>query len=226
MTNEWRRARTPDELRERFPAMDYMRPMDPMASTQVRAALRAEDIIRRVWGDNPAAVLFDPARVSELAERADAAADDFHLRADEFHYDTADTDYDRHEPAEQGVVRIWRVGTNHVHVVRDRWHDSPNRRFTTAGYAATELGLERSMYDHWGCTEHGCDAVGCGSECTVGLAKACGGTTRLMPVDRGTLILLFRCCQVCEELAGSIAANAHKTNWKLAEIEARDFGPV
>jgi hypothetical protein len=32
----------------------------------------------------------------------------------QLHYNTYDTDYDRHDTAEQGVVRIWRVGSNHA----------------------------------------------------------------------------------------------------------------
>ena len=232
---EWRPAKTPDELAARFPAMNYARPMDPGLNTAVQAGLRAEDIIRRVWGDDEhslgriAAVLFDPARVPALAQRADAAAAEFHTRASvdgNLHYDTADTEYNPHDPAEQGVVKIWHVGSRHVHIVRDRWWDSPNRQPNTVDYAAGGLELERSMYDDWKCAEYGCDHQEvCDLQCSVRLAKACGGTTRLLPVDRCSLILLFRCCRVCEELAGKIAENTYKTNVKIAELEAREDWP-
>jgi hypothetical protein len=32
-----------------------------------------------------------------------------------------------------------------------------------------------------------------------------------MPVSRGALVLLFRMCRECEELAGRIAANTYRT---------------
>jgi hypothetical protein len=225
---EWRPAKTPEELRARFPALDNARVMDPRASTQVQAVLRAEEIIAKVWGEGArvSGVLFDPARVPALAQRADAAAADFHCRAAEMQYDTDDTDYDRHDTAEQGVVKIWQVGGNHVHIVRDRWRDAPNRAPNTVEYAAGSLGHGRSTHDHWKCTEYGCDHEKvCDLQCHVGLAKACGGATRLLPVDRSPLVMLFRCCRVCEDLAGKIAENTYKTNMKIAELEAREDWP-
>lgn len=216
------------QILDKFPAINSARVLDPQASTQVQAALRAEEIIAKVWGDGArvSAVLFDPARVPALAQRADAAARDFHCRAGELHNDTSDTDYDRHDTAEQGAVKIWQLGSNHVHVVRDRWRDAPNRAPNTVEYAAGSLGHLRSTHDHWKCDEYGCDhETVCDLRCNVRLAKACGGTTRLLPVDRGTLIMLFRCCRVCEELAGKIAENTYKTNVKIAELEAREDWP-
>jgi hypothetical protein len=43
------------------------------------------------------------------------------------------------------------------------------------------------------------------------LAKTCGGPTGVMPVERGTMVMLFRCCRECEALACKIAANNRKT---------------
>ena len=43
-----------------------------------------------------------------------------------------------------------------------------------------------------------------------------------MPANRGALVMLFRCCQECEALAGKIAENTYKINVKLAEIAARE----
>jgi hypothetical protein len=216
------------QILNKFPAISNARVLDPQASTQVQAVLRAEKIIAKVWGDGARVsdVLFDPARVPAMAQRADAAARDFHRRASELHYDTADAEYDRHDTAGQGVVKIWQVGSNHVHVVRDRWRESPNRKPTTTEYAAAGLGLERSLYEHWKCDEYGDDhEKACDLHCKVALAKACGGTTRLLPVDRGTLIILWRCCRNCEELAGKIAENTYKTNVKIAELEVREDWP-
>jgi hypothetical protein len=235
------------QLLDKFPALrDNARPMNPAGSTQVRAVERADQIVQKVWrhtwnGDDPndpSNTLFDPARVAAMAQRADAAAADFHRREADaareralglpslLRYDTHDgsADCNPDDPAEQGVVRIWPVGTNHVDIVRDRWHDSPNRRLTTAEYAAGRLGLESSQHDFWDCRRYGCDGD-CELKCGVRLAKACGGTTRLLPVNRGALVLLFRCCRVCEGLAGQIAENTYKTNEKIAEIEGREFPP-
>jgi hypothetical protein len=212
-----RRAR----LLAKFPAISNDRPMDPRANTQVRAIDRADEIIRAVWGDDPTAVLVDYKLVPALAERADEAAAEYHRRAgmDGLHYTTGDTDYDPNDPAEQGVVRIWRVGSRHVDVVRERWRE---QRFgTPAEDAAGRIQHARDVLDNFTCS---CINY-CDLGCSVNIAKACGGTTRLLPVNRGTLIMLFRCCDACEVLAGQIAANSYRTNVKLAEIEAREQLP-
>ncbi|MEX3646531.1 hypothetical protein [Mycolicibacterium porcinum] len=207
-TNEWRRANTPEELAARF-GIDNP-PMAPMANTQVRAIVRAEDIMRKVWGDFGLAdeMLFDPARVPAMARLAEAAASEFHWRESQggcdraeglrpsLNYDTADTDFDADCPSEQGVVKVWRVGTNHVQVVRERWHDAPTRRLTTAGWAATALRSSVDLYDWMDCSKFGCKGD-CGMECNVRLSEDCGGTTRLLPVHRGTLVMLFRVCWAC-----------------------------
>ena len=78
------------QVLQQLPAIDWP-PMNPRVNTTVRAADRAAEIIRRVWGftaveDGPwvrradaaavAEVLFDHARVPELAWKADVAAED------------------------------------------------------------------------------------------------------------------------------------------------------
>jgi hypothetical protein len=212
-------------LQNKYPAMSNHSPMDPSASTQVRAVLRARDIVHRVWGDEKdsvarlAEVLFDPARVPTFASVADAAAADFHSRTEEFgrmHYDTADTDYDPHDPAEQGAVRIWRVGSNYVTIVRDRWHAPNPHHDGTVEFAADPLDLETSLLDRWECGCMGyCD---CDRRCNVHQpGRSGGGTTRLLPVVRGTLVLMLRCCETCEAQAARIA----ETNFKISVLEAQ-----
>ena len=178
-------------------------PMPPMVNTQARAVVRADTIVRRVWGDFALAdeALFDRVRVPAMAARADAAAEDYRRRAADgrLRYDTADTDYNPDCPSEQGVVRIWPVGTNHVHVVRERWRDSPTRKLTTADWAATSLRNSVDLADWFDCAKFGCDSHGCLPGCDVRLSPGCSGTTRLLPVHRGTLILLFRCCWACAD---------------------------
>lgn len=211
------------------------RSMNPGVSSQVRAIDRADRIVERVWswtweGDSdPATVLFDPKRVPALAQRADEAAAEYHRRAGEgsLRYETADglrADYDPNDPAEQGVVRIWRVGSRQVYVVRERWRDSPDRVNSTTDYFAQLFEFLVEQLDYHDCTKFGCDG-NCDLKCNVHIAKACGGVTRMLPVNRGTLVLLFRCCTTCEVLAGQIAANTYKTNVKIAELEAREDWP-
>jgi hypothetical protein len=234
-------------LLAKFPAINNPRPLNPRVSTQVRAIDRAERIVEQVWSwawegqdpQDPAAVLFDPARAPALAKRADMAAAEFHRLAAKdararaegeqplLRYDTGDgldADYNPNDPAEQGVVRIWRVGRNQVYIVRERWRDAPDREWSTTDYFAHLFEFLLEQLDYHDCTKFGCDGD-CDLKCSVRLAKACDGVTRLLPVNRGTLVLLFRCCTACEVLAGQIAANTHKTNWKLAEIEARERLP-
>lgn len=192
---------------------DNLDPMDPRVSTQVRAIDRAEALTVKAWASaaEVAAIVFDPARVPELAQRAEAAATDFYARSGEggdLHADTHDTEWNPHASHEQGVARVWAVGTNHVDVIRDRWRDNPNRVQKPVDYFA-------SMYtsgvpDFFDCARYGCTGGDCDRACSVHLAKACAGPTRAMPVNRGTLILLFRMCRACEDLAGKIAANSYK----------------
>lgn len=230
-----RRAR----LLAKFPGISNDRPMDPRANTQVRAIDRADEIIRTVWGDNPTAVLVDYKRVPALAERAAEAAADFHRREGEasrareralglppslrYHAHDGDADFDPDAPAEQGVVKIWRVGSNRADVVRDRWHDGRNldRNMSPAEEMASTLALDVQVDDYWcyggdgnprywGDYERRCN-VNIAHDCTAPLSPDVndygGGTTRLLPVNRGTLILLFRCCRACEVEAGKTATD-------------------
>ncbi|KZS84790.1 hypothetical protein B4U45_16745 [Mycobacterium persicum] len=219
--------------------------MDPRANTTVRAANRATAIIMKAFSTREDTVLFDPVRVPVLAERADAAAADFHLREGEasreralglppsLQYKTLDTDSDPDATHEQGVAKIWRVGGSLVYVVRDRWRheDNRDRSMSPAEEIASLLLLDRSVDDYW-CFggEHNPRYVrDYELRCTVNIAHDCtaplspdvneygGGTTRWLPVDRAPLIMLFRCCTACETLAGKFAANTYKT----AVINAR-----
>lgn len=204
-----------DYLRAKYSALDNVVPMDPRGSTQVRATDRAEAVLDIVWPNGSASgALFDPALCPPTAARADEAAREYHrLAADaarervlgvrpSLRFETHDTDYEPDEPAEQGVLRLWFVDSRTVEIVRDRWHDNPNRVESTASYFGGLLGEMRRDYK----PGHDYDPT-----CNVRIAKACGGLTRVLPNDRGTLVLLFWCCRECETLAGRIAANNHRT---------------
>ncbi|BCO43906.1 hypothetical protein MINTM020_47610 [Mycobacterium paraintracellulare] len=192
---------------------DNLNPMDPKASAQVRAIDRADELTAKVWADaaEAAAVLFDPARVPELAVKADVAAAEFYTRSGEcgdLHFDTNDNDWNPHASHEQGVVRVWPVGTNHVDVIRDRWRNNPNRDNRPVDYFSAMYGNRTP--DYFDCARYGCTGD-CDRACSVRLVKACAGPTRTMPVNRGTLRLLFRMCRGCEDWASKIAANSYKT---------------
>jgi len=192
---------------------DNLHPMDPRVDTQARATKQAEALTTRVWAKaaEAAAVLFDSALVPELAKRADNAATEFYTLSGEggdLHYDTHDLDWNPHSMAEQGVVRVWPVGTNHVDVIRDRWRENPNRIQKPVDYFAGMYGSR--LPDYFDCAQYRCTGD-CDRACSVRLTKACAGPTRAMPVNRGTLILLFRMCRECDALAGKIAANNRRT---------------
>jgi hypothetical protein len=103
---------------------DNLHPLDPKLSTQVQATLRADALTAKAWARAAkiAKVLFDPALVPDLAERADTAEAEFYARCGEFgdlHADTHDTEYNPHVAHEQGVTRVWPVGTVYVHLFPD-----------------------------------------------------------------------------------------------------------
>lgn len=187
------------QILDKFPDITNERPRAPIGNTQVQACLRAEQILRRAWSNLAMADVLLTG-VPAMRTRADAEAAEFHrlaaadarARAEGetplLDYDTFDgeSDYDPNATYEQGALKIWTVGTNHVDIVRERWHDSPNRRFTTAGYAAGMLA-------------HRLDLAVYGDEpCNVIVSTECERETRLLPVDRGSLVLLFRVCWDCE----------------------------
>lgn len=202
---------SPDAFRWR--PEDNLNPIDPRGSTQVRAIDRADELTAKVWAEaaKVAAILFDGARVPELAAKADEAAAEFYAHSGQdgdLHFDTHDTDWNPHALHEHGVARVWPVGTNHVDVIRDRWRDNPNRDSRPVDYFMSMYG--NRLPDYFDCARYGCTGD-CDRACSVHLAKACAGPTRTMPVSRGTLRLLFRMCRACEDLAGQIAANSYKT---------------
>lgn len=207
-------------------AEDNLGPMHPRVNTQVRAADRAEALVMKVWPEagKVARVLFDPELVPDMAKRADDAAAEFHRRAGkngDLHARTHDTEYEQHALYEQGALRVWPVGTNHVDVIRDRWHDPLNRNriHKPVDYFAGMYGCQLS--DFFDCGGYGCDG-NCGRACSVRLAKACRGPTGILPVGRGTLVMLCRCCRECEALAGDIAADKYKAS---AERERAELPP-
>ncbi|PQM53121.1 hypothetical protein C5U48_05690 [Mycolicibacter virginiensis] len=102
-----------------------------------------------------------------------------------------------------------------MYVVRERWRDAPSRFEDPADYAASSLEHSTEQLDYYDCTENGCDRD-CDLQCNVRLSDSCGGATRLLPVDRGTWVLLLRVCASCEAWAGETAS----TNYRFAVMAA------
>ncbi|ULN33408.1 hypothetical protein [Mycolicibacterium smegmatis] len=198
----------------RWRAEDALGPMHPRVNMTVRAADRADVLTAKAWtrAAEAAKVLFDPVLVPDMSKRADAAAGEFKRIAAEdaqlramaeteggstlaeykrhplLHYVTHDTDYNPNATHEQGALRIWAVGTNHVDVVRDRWHDRDliDRIGKPVDYFASMYG--NRLPDFFDCARYGCDGGdNCGRSCSVRLAKTCGGPTGVMPVEREEL---------------------------------------
>ena len=71
-------------------------------------------------------------------------------------------------------MAIWRVGTNSCYIVRDRWHDAPNRTMTTTDYAAQMFEFTVDMLDHWDCGDYGCNGD-CDLKCNVNIAQSSAG---------------------------------------------------
>lgn len=197
----WRRA----EIEATFPVVNNVRPMAPVVSTQVRAMDRAEAIVSRAWPNGDRSAVFDQSWCPPMAARADAAAEEFRQAVADglLRSNTEDKDFEPDHPAEQGVVRIWFVGSRTVDVVRERWKQHPNRLMSTSDYFGAMYGLTTELHDYRPGFDHD-------PTCTVGISEQCGGPTRLLPANRGTLVLLFWCCRGCETLAGNIADETYR----------------
>lgn len=168
-----------EQLMAKYPSIASAAVLDPLASTQVRAVLRAEELMARVFpnGDQ-GVVLFDPALVPELAAKADEAAAALYrgLRHGWVRHDTMDDDYDDSSPAEQGVTRVHIVGSDTVHIIRDRWREHPNRLGKPVDFHAGLMSHLRAMSDG-----HQCDCLDwCERGCNIQIAKRCSGPTRML----------------------------------------------
>ncbi|PQM52507.1 hypothetical protein C5U48_09390 [Mycolicibacter virginiensis] len=201
----------------------------------VAAILDAERITERVHGrDNGA--LFDPVWCPAMWERANAAMGELRTRLGLPHDDPNRVRLDSDDYADADcaelpadAVVLWGVGAGAAQIARASapFTCATRRvdRFTWAVQLAQEID------DYW-C--HGDDnpryIADYELRCNVNIANDCtaplspdvndfgGGTTRLMLLRRGQFILLFRCCQECERLAGQLS----DTNYQIAVIEAHE----
>lgn len=136
--------------------------------------------------------------------RADAVLGDLRaaIAAGELNPDTHDEDYDN---AEDAVMLVAVVGSNHITASRQRWRDHPNRWQHPADYWAGMYQLLVGTHnDFW--------ALGC----NVNIAANCGGSTVLMPWLCGQFLLIFECCGHCHQKARETA----ETNFKFSVMAA------
>lgn len=202
-------------------------PMDPAMNTTVTAMLAAEAISAKAHGrDNTA--LFDPVWSPAMWDRANEAMSELRagLAEDRItfdthdHYDTVDLD---NPPAE--AVFIWAPGSSSVLIACRSQSNARTRQIRGPDYFSSMLQFF-AMIDDYHSYGSGADAE---LRCTINVAKGCTahaedhgvGTTRLMPVRRGQFLLLFRCCRVCEDVAGLLA----DTNFQISVLEAQSKLP-
>ena len=126
-------------------------------------------------------------------------------------------------PAE--AVFIWSVGSETVLIACRAVAGLRDRRLRGAEYFSSMLQLVQEIDDYYEYNSRADYEL----RCTVNISKGCtaplspdvgdyqGGTTRLMPLRRGQFLLLFRCCRVCEDLAGHLV----DTNFRISVMEAR-----
>ncbi len=207
--------------------------MDPALNTTVQAILSAELIETGARGfsgrDN--GPMFDPVWSPAMHDRADAAMAELRtaLANDEVVIDSHDYDlehgFDRSQPPTDAVF-IWAAGSGRILICCRSGSSHDERRLRGADYFASMLQHFAQVDDYYKYTaEPGVYGADYELKCTINIAKDCtayaedfgGGTTRLMTVRRGQFLILFRCCQVCEALAGQLADN----NFKISVMEAQ-----
>ena len=152
-------------------------------------------------------------------------------RADSIRVDSHDYDeIDAANPPRDAVF-IWSVGSNTVLVGCRAGTGETDRRLRGPDYFRDMLRFFAEIDDYWryGKEDNPRYPADYELRCNVNIAADCtaplspdvndfgGGTTRLMPLRRGQFLLLFRCCRVCEGLAGKIA----DTNFKISIMEAQ-----
>lgn len=216
------------QIMSTFPAIGQ--PPDPNNPT-AQAMLDAERITAGAHGRDNAA-LFDPTWSPAMRERANTAMHDLLIwialpddDPNRIRLNDAEHLSDLDQMPDDALV-VWAVGARIAHVGR------PHNRLERVDWFTSVVQLAQEVNDYHSYTgpdsmrQHPADYE---MRCTVNIAASCtaplsrdvsdygGGTTRLMQVHRGRVVLLFRCCTACEDLAGRIADN----NYKTSVIDAR-----
>jgi hypothetical protein len=207
------------------------RPMDPALNATVQAMLNAERVTAGC-PDNSA--LFDPVwspvmhklAVDAMAGLRSAVAEG----AVRLRYHDYDGEVDLDDLPSDAVLihRVYR-GTALVCCRANASLKDQTLRGVDYYRSMLEYMAEVDDYWHYGDADNSRYMSDYELRCTVNIANDCtaplspdvgdfgGGTTRLMPVQRGRTVLLFRCCRQCEVMAGELA----ETNFKISVMEAQ-----
>lgn len=202
----------------------------------VQAMFDAEKICEAAHGrDNT--VLFGPSRCPAMWERANDAMRDLRIRiglpeGDPKHI-RLENDYGGGEEVEDlptDAVVLWDARSNYAQFARavGPFPSSIPRPERFSWY----IQYKQEVDDYWRYGKEGNPRYPADYElrCTVNIASGCtaplspdaddfrGGTTRLMVLQRGQFILLFRCCRECEQFAGELS----DTNYQIAVMEAHE----
>lgn len=184
------------------------RPVSPALDTTVQAILDAERVTARQGFARQIGDWVDPSRSPRMYEIAAEAHRD--LRAAmarcEIEYDDfADEGYpfDPDNPSDAAVLMHF-VGTDRVSVCK---RPLPGRVERGVDYHTGLLQLYGSVYD--GARE---------GDCSIRLARDCGGPNSMMTLTYGAFLLVFRCCEKCNLLARENA----EVGYKLSLMEAHE----
>jgi hypothetical protein len=217
-----------NDLFDKFPDLKNARPQDPQRNTTVQTVLAAEQITAGTYGpDN--SPLFDPTWSPAMWERAKMATRELRtaIAEDRIHYDSHDYDvldgkFDIENPPGDAVF-IWFVGSGTVLVCCRAGATETDRRLRGPDYFSGMLRFFAEIDDY-----HRYSAgADCELRCTINIAEHCtaqapdfsGGTTRLMPLQRGQFILLWRVCRACEAKACETVETIFRTNVMAAQAE-------
>lgn len=184
------------------------RPMNPALNATVQAILDAEQVVSRQGWARRIGDWVDPSRSPRMHEIAAQAHRDLRAamaRGEIVYNDFADEGYphDPDHPSDAAVL-IHFVGTKQVNVCK---RELPGLVERGVGYHASLLQLHASVYDGYR-----------DGDCSIRLAKICGGPNNMMTLSYGAFILVFRCCEECDLVAREYA----EVGYKLGIIEANE----
>ncbi|OAN40342.1 hypothetical protein [Mycolicibacterium iranicum] len=167
--------------------------------------------------------LFDPNLSPAMWDRANTAIRDLRQAMAErrVRYDNHDYDqFDIENPPDDAVF-IWSVGSRTVLVCCRAGASATDCRLRGPDYFSDMLRFFADIDDYRRYNSAADDEL----RCTVNLAENCtaqapvfsGGTTRLLPLQRGQFVFLWRVCRACEALARETAEG----NFKFGVISAQ-----
>ncbi len=193
-------------------------------NSTANATLDGERIMARTHSrDN--ILLFDPIWSPRMRKRANEAVAELRaaMARGRVQYDSHDYDqFDADNPPDDAVF-IWFVGSGTVLVCCRGGATETDRRLRGPDYFSDMLRFFAEIDDY-----HRYSAgADCELRCTINIAEHCtaqarafsGGTTRLMPLQRGQFVLLWRVCRACEAKACETVETIFRTNVMAGQAE-------